>query len=378
MCVPVDDATQRGRTRNVGGGARTATGGERDVLIDVLRAASLGIVVLWHWVFTVIVWSEDGPHASNPIGTTKGLWLLTWLLQVMPVFFLVGGAVHGAALAADRRWAPFVRRRAARLLPASLTLAGGCAVAGFGLDALGVTWAKQAALLIGSPLWFIAIYLLLVLVAPPMWRLHERLGLVVPVALAVLAVCVDVLRFNQDVTYVEWLNWLFVWAAVHQLGFWWPALRRLRPDAAAAIAVGGLGGLIGLTNMGLYPRSMVGVPGEALSNMGPPTLAILALAVFQTGVVLLLADRLEALADTRLLRWLRARAMVVFAAHSVAYAIFYGAWVAVAGHPEQSTTWTWWYERPLFLLGPALVLGAMLRLPRLLGRRPQPLAPAGA
>lgn len=336
-------------------------GQSRDSLVDVLRSASLGMVVVWHWVFTVVVWHSDGPHASNPIGTTTGLWLITWLLQVMPVFFLVGGAVHGRALGADDGWRRFVARRSARLIPPSLALAGGCAVMGLGLDAFDVVWAKRAAFLIGSPLWFIGIYLILVLIAPPLYRMHRAAGILVPVLLAALAVCVDVLRFNQGWEYVEWLNWVFVWAAVHQLGFHWERLRELEWSSSAAIAVGGLGGLIGLTNMNLYPRSMVGVPGEALSNMGPPTLPIVALAVFQTGTVLLLAGWLEAQAERRPVRWLRANAMTVFAAHSVAYAAFYSLWVVVAGgHPTERTTWGWWAERPLFLLGPGAILATML------------------
>jgi hypothetical protein len=45
-------------------------------------------------VFTIIVWEDDGPHASNPIGFTTGLWVLTWAFQVMPLFFYVGGYGH--------------------------------------------------------------------------------------------------------------------------------------------------------------------------------------------------------------------------------------------------------------------------------------------
>ena len=84
----------------------------RDELIDIVRAGALGVVVVYHWVFTVVRWHADGPHASNPIGSTRGLWLATWVLQVMPLFFVVGGAVH--AKATDRGSA-FVRRRLGRL-----------------------------------------------------------------------------------------------------------------------------------------------------------------------------------------------------------------------------------------------------------------------
>lgn len=66
----------------------------RDHYVDSLRSFSLLIVVLWHWAFTVVIWEADGPHAGNPIGTTQGFWALTWLLQVMPVFFFVGGFAH--------------------------------------------------------------------------------------------------------------------------------------------------------------------------------------------------------------------------------------------------------------------------------------------
>ncbi|MGI8794510.1 MAG: acyltransferase family protein, partial [Acidimicrobiales bacterium] len=82
----------------------------RDRWLDLLRAGSLGVVVIWHWVFTIIRWEADGPHATNPIGTTRGLWLATWFLQVMPVFFAVGGAVHARALQKEPTWASFVGR----------------------------------------------------------------------------------------------------------------------------------------------------------------------------------------------------------------------------------------------------------------------------
>ena len=62
--------------------------------MDFIRAFSLLVVVAWHWVFTIIIWRDDGPHASNPIGFTKGLWIFTWTLQIMPMFFYVGGYGH--------------------------------------------------------------------------------------------------------------------------------------------------------------------------------------------------------------------------------------------------------------------------------------------
>ena len=66
----------------------------RNAYVDFLRAFSLLVVVAWHWVFTIVLWRDDGPHATNPIGFTSGMWAATWLLQVMPLFFYVGGYSH--------------------------------------------------------------------------------------------------------------------------------------------------------------------------------------------------------------------------------------------------------------------------------------------
>src|SRR5688500_17178804 len=99
----------------------------RDYYIDFLRTASLFVVVVWHWLFTVVAWRQDGPHAGNPIGSVHALWALTWLLQVMPVFFFVGGFSHLVTWASVKRsgggYGKFVSRRLKRLLvPAAVIL----------------------------------------------------------------------------------------------------------------------------------------------------------------------------------------------------------------------------------------------------------------
>ena len=77
-----------------GGSATTKT---RDQYVDFLRAFSLVIVVIWHWVFTILVINESTVSPTNPIGFTRGMWAITWVLQVMPVFFFVGGYTHRLA-----------------------------------------------------------------------------------------------------------------------------------------------------------------------------------------------------------------------------------------------------------------------------------------
>jgi len=69
-----------------------ATPTSRDRVVDLLRAASIGVVVLWHWSFSITQWNTNGALTMpNFIGDVPGLWALTWVMQVMPVFFLVCG-----------------------------------------------------------------------------------------------------------------------------------------------------------------------------------------------------------------------------------------------------------------------------------------------
>ena len=106
----------------------------RNAYIDFLRAFSLLVVVAWHWVFTIVVWNDDGPHATNPIGFTTGLWAATWLLQVMPLFFYVGGFAHltawRSARAKGQRLGRFVLQRVRKLLVPALALFGVWVIAG--------------------------------------------------------------------------------------------------------------------------------------------------------------------------------------------------------------------------------------------------------
>jgi hypothetical protein len=98
-----------------------ATPASRDRVVDLLRAASIGIVVLWHWALAVTHWRADSALTMpNPVDEVPGLWAATWVLQVMPVFFLVGGYANLAGWHAVTRGGgdagSFVRGRMRQLL----------------------------------------------------------------------------------------------------------------------------------------------------------------------------------------------------------------------------------------------------------------------
>ena len=64
---------------------------DRDRFMDLLRAASIVAVVFGHWFIGVIYWQNGLIGTRSAIGLTSWLWMLTWAMQVIPLFFFVGG-----------------------------------------------------------------------------------------------------------------------------------------------------------------------------------------------------------------------------------------------------------------------------------------------
>ncbi|HZQ57968.1 MAG TPA: acyltransferase [Acidimicrobiales bacterium] len=342
----------------------------RDRYVDGLRALSLFVVVAWHWVFTVISW-HHGPHAGNPIGSAPGLWALTWALQVMPLFFFVGGFAHlrtwESVERAGEGYATFCRRRLGRLLkPAALCVAAvACARVAAGAMFPHVAWLGSALMLTLSPLWFLCVYVVLVCIAPAAIALHRRFGALVPVVLGGAACLVDVARFHAHIGAIAWLNFLFVWAFAHQLGFFYERLTSTSRRAAVAMGASGLLALLALTNIGLYPRSMVGVPGDRFSNMGPPTLCIVALCLLQVGLVALVRPAvtrwLGRSGAQRAVDWATRRSMTVYLWHFVGFSLAYGVLWGIGVRAPQSPGALWWAERPLFVIAPAVMTFPLVR-----------------
>ena len=354
-----------GHQRQGNDGAPVQTvGGERNRYIDFLRAFSLLVVVAWHWVFTIVRWQHDGPHATNPIGFTTGLWAATWLLQVMPLFFYIGGYAHllswrRAQSRHERIW-PFVFRRLRGLAAPAVALLVVWLALGAVLGAIyDLDWIRRAVILVISPLWFLAVYLMLVALLPLSLWLHERFDTIVLVFMMGIAGAVDIVRFRHDLEWLGLVNMIVVWGLCHQLGFFYDRLVAATRRNDWTLLWGGLFGLAGLVGSGLYPGSMVGVPGER-SNMAPPTLCIVALVLFQAGVVEVLRPWMERRLDRP--RWMRVTevinrfSMPLFLFHTTGMALHRAVRYAVAGERNEArepTLW-WWLYRPLAFIGPLL------------------------
>ena len=337
----------------------------RDPFIDFVRAFSLLVVVAWHWCFTIVLWRRDGPHATNPIGFTDGLWTATWLLQVMPLFFFVGGYANLQAWhrkgAQGQSMARFVWGRVKQLAVPSLALAlTWVALGAVVVNRFDAEWMWRAVLLVISPLWFIAVYLLIIALFPMFLWLHQRYGVIVLVWLVGLAWMVDTVRFDHDVPGVAMVNMVLVWGFCHQLGFFYDRIVERGAKASWAFTWAGLFALSALVYSGQYPGSMVGVPGDKFSNMAPPTVCIIALVSFQAGVATLLRPWvLHRLETSR--RWasfndvINRFSMPLFLFHTTGLAIAF--WIGnryLGLYAKRQPDARWWAFRPVSFVGPLL------------------------
>jgi hypothetical protein len=171
----------------------------------------------------------------------------------------------------------------------------------------------------------------------------------VPGVLAAAVLVVDVISIGFGLGGVGGLNYALVWLGVHQIGFFYADGRlHLRPAAGAAIAVAGLASLVVLTVAAGYPVSLVGVPGETRSNAQPPSLAMVAGAVWLIGLALWARPALS--------RWLAGRRwrsvsrahgflLTLYLWHVTALMVTAGVWHG-AGWPEPPIgSGSWWALR---------------------------------
>ncbi len=344
----------------------------RNRYVDLLRALSIGAVVLGHWIMAAPHLEGGEPRLAHLLDVVPWSRWLTWVFQVMPVFFFVGGFSNGTSWdGARRQGTPYpvwlesrMRRLLGPVLPLVLVWAGlGGLGAMLGIPEGMIRVGSQVALV---PVWFLAIYLLIVMLVPITRAAWHRIGpwsFVLPAGLAALN---DVLFFGTELRWLGWLNYLFVWSAVHQLGYAWREGVLGGPVRSLALFAAGGVALVVATQLGPYPTSLVGVPSQAVSNTTPPKLPLLFLGLAQIGALLSLESPMR--------RWLaRPRVwtatvlvngliMAIFLWHSTVMMLVIGAafWLVPNVFSALPGEATWWALRPLWVLVFALALGPAL------------------
>ncbi|HWS50218.1 MAG TPA: acyltransferase [Microbacterium sp.] len=331
----------------------------RDTGIDFIRALCVVGVVLLHAIMVGVTVVDGSPVFEN---ASDGAWWITpvsWALQVMPLFFIIGGF---SGLIAYRRARGrggdaigFVAGRMHRLLrPALFTVGIVGALLGV-LAVIGVPaeLVEIAGFRYGQPLWFLGVFLLCQALLPLLAAAHERAPLLTIGAFALASVAVDVLRAVSGIDGLGFLNLGFVWITLQQLGFFFADGRidALSRRIRITVAAGAFALLLCAFATGVYSPDLI-------ANINPPTAAMLLVGVVHIALVSLHRDRIErfsrrprAVAFTA---FVTRRTMTIYLWHmpvllamaglSAVIAITTGLALPPLGSVE------WWLGRPLWLI----------------------------
>src|SRR5262245_14421489 len=123
-------------------------------------------------------------------------------------------------------------------------------------------------------------YIVIVLLVPALDAVWSVFGMRAFWALTAAAV-VDIAYFAGGMRWLGFANYLFVWGAIFLLGYAWLDNRFSERTTMLACAASGVAALFLLIHFAPYPISMIGVPGDPISNTTPPKVSLIALAIMQ-------------------------------------------------------------------------------------------------
>ncbi len=298
-----------------------ATKSDRNRAVDFYRAAAMVAVALGHWAAIAISVGADGELISgNALEFAPSMAWITWLFQVMPLFFVVGGFSSAVSLDSHlskngrpQDWvAARLRRMAApaTVLAATwLTIIGVASVAGVG--GLAVAGAVAAAI----PLWFLANYTIDTAIAPWLYpAFRKNPAAVASAGLAAFGV-LEIVRLEGFHTIAQ-LNWVVGWLLFQVAGFAWR--EGFLPKGRAMVATAGAFWIAAITAVvGPYPMTMVHVPGIENSPTHPPSLALMLFGAAYSATALAAAPRISTLLADRPKAW-----AAVVAANAISLSVY--------------------------------------------------------
>lgn len=315
-----------------------AASASRDRVSDGVKAVALGLVILGHglaWTITA------AGTAVSTLDAAPWLFPLTWLLQILPLFFLVAGE-RMAGLASNPT-PDGMQRRVSRLLcpviPLLLVTLLAAAVIPLVADA---AVASGAGVIPVQLLWFLGIYLAAIALSPLLARLRRPWHFV----LLLLAIeAVDLIRVHVWEP-AGWVNLVLAWMFFVALGMHLPRLRLLPRPLLAVGLVLAIAGAIGLVIAGPYSAALIStdaIPG--ISNLAPPTMVLVLAGIAQVMILLLVWSGIERLlARDRV--WVpvalfSSRAMGMYLLHMLLLALCIGLVIA-AGLRPSALSLGWW------------------------------------
>ena len=337
---------------------------DRNRAIDFYRVVAMLFVAFGHWLALVAVTDENTGEVigGNAIEFVPSLGWIRWVMQVMPLFFVVGGFSSAMSLDSHNRKggnaSDWIAARLRRMLPPAVVLAGTWLVfiaAGLAVGQAGITaLALQAS---AVPLWFLANYTIDTALAPfvlPRFRKNPRM---VGAALVSAFGFFELLRI-ADVPFLPHVNWVLGWLIFQVMGMAWRD--GMLPSGRKLVAVAGsmwAATLALVLSGGPWTVTMVNVAGIENSPTIPPTLSLLTFGAAYSLTAVAFAPRISAALASRPAAWAavvgaNTVAMSVYLWHMTAAVIVGAAMHFTVGLPTHvvgSLDW-WLFKIPTVLL----------------------------
>jgi hypothetical protein len=348
-----------------------ATPTDRNRAVDFYRAAAMAVVAVGHWLGMVAVIDHGELDGGNLLDFSPEYAWFTWIGQVMPLFFFVGGFASASSLrSAERRGvrpADWIATRLRRMVTPAAALAGlwavvlvlGALAGGSGVVAVGATGAA-------IPLWFLANYTIDTALAPFTFRwFRSRPATLAGVLVGIFALA-EAARF-AGIPMIPQINWVIGWLGFQVAGFAWHEGRLPRGRALAALATICWVLVVAAVGFGPWPATMLHHGGLDHSPTHPPSFALILFGFAYSFTAAALAP-----AVTRWLERSRRAWQATIAANVVAMSVYLWhmtAAVAVAGLayaagliPDvEPGTAAWWWTKIPFLAANLAVLVPIVR-----------------
>lgn len=284
-----------------------ATPADRDRAVDVMRITALIGVVAGHTVMATSVIRDGVLIWDNLLTTSTVFQALTWIFQIMPLFFFAGAAACVTSWRPGADWGAWLMKRCLRLFrPVFYYLAFWACVLTVLYPLLPRHVYEPVAGVSIQLLWFLGAYVLVLAAMPLLYRVTTAARLAAGVAgIYVGIAAIDMLRVHWPaLAPLGYLN-LAVWLIPAMFGV---AYRRglLTRPAALGAAAALLAVNLGLLWLGPYQPSMVGTGDHQLSNTSPPSLLLAGHAIVMSALAIWAAPAITRWAQRPRVWWLTA------------------------------------------------------------------------
>jgi fucose 4-O-acetylase-like acetyltransferase len=281
-----------------------STPADRDRAIDVIRIVSLIGVVLGHTAMAISVIRNNVLVWDNLLTTSTAFQALTWIFQIMPLFFFAGAAACVSSWRPGANWGGWLMKRCTRLFrPVAYYLAFWAVALTALFQLLPRHVYDPVAGVSIQLLWFLGAYVLVLAAVPLMSRITTATRLAVGVAgVYVVVAAVDAIRLHWHVAApLGYLNFA-VWSIPAMFGV---AYRRSLLGSCGALSVAAVAFAVdvALVQWGPYDLSLVGVVGQRLSNMSPPSLLLAGHAVVLSALAIAAAPAIARWAQRPRVWW---------------------------------------------------------------------------